>query len=176
MELSATAYVVLGMLNLGARTGYDIKGVVDTSTRFFWNASYGQIYPELTRLEDAGLITGKLAPTGARKRKEFELTDAGRESLVQWAAGTADMPVLRDENLLKLFFADAISHEDALEQLRRRREGHEEFLAFLRQVEAETTGRHPFANLVLQYGIDYAEFNIEWCTRQEERLSEKEAA
>jgi DNA-binding PadR family transcriptional regulator len=176
MELSPTAYVVLGMLNLGARTGYDIKGAVDTSTRFFWNASYGQIYPELTRLEQAGLVTGKLAPTGARKRKEFELTDAGREALVQWAGEAADMPVLRDESLLKLFFADAVPREEALEQLRRRRVGHEEFLAFLRQVEAETTGRHPFAILVLQYGIDYAEFNIAWCKRQEERLREKEAA
>jgi PadR family transcriptional regulator AphA len=58
MELSPTAYVVLGMLNLGARTGYDIKGIVDRSTRFFWAASYGQIYPELNRLEHAGLVKG----------------------------------------------------------------------------------------------------------------------
>jgi len=176
MEFSPTAYVVLGMLNLGARTGYDIKGAVDESTRFFWNASYGQIYPELKRLEKAGLVSGKLAPTGGRKRKEFELTNAGREALVTWAAGPADMPVLRDESLLKLFFADAVSHEEAIEQIRRRRAGHEEFLAFLRQVEARTTGVHPFAILVLQYGIDYAEFNIEWCNRQEEHLQKRAAA
>ena len=86
------------------------------------------------------------------------------------------MPVLRDESLLKIFFADALTREEALEQIRRRRAGHEEFLTFLREVEAESTGTRPFANLVLEYGIDYAEFNIEWCKRQERRLGEKEAA
>ena len=42
----------------GPKSGYEIKGLVDRSTRFFWAASYGQIYPELRRLSDAGLIEG----------------------------------------------------------------------------------------------------------------------
>jgi PadR family transcriptional regulator AphA len=174
--LSPTAYVILGMLGLGARTGYDVKSTVDQSTRFFWAASYGQIYPELSRLEALGLVTGKLAPTGGRKRKEYELTTAGRKALVAWVSGPARMPELRDESLLKLFFSDAVPREQALDQLRMRRAGHEEFLEFLRRVEAETTGKHALANLVLEYGIDYAEFNIEWCKRQERRLGEKQAA
>ena len=37
------------MLSLGKRTGYEIKSLGDVSTRFFWAASYGQIYPELRR-------------------------------------------------------------------------------------------------------------------------------
>lgn len=163
------------MLGLGARTGYDIKGAVDGSTRFFWAASYGQIYPELRQLEKDGLVTGKLAPTGGRKRKEYELTAAGRKALAEWAASPAAMPELRDESLLKLFFADAIPREQAVEQLRARRAGHEMFLGFLRQIAA-TPSANEFARLVLQYGIDYAEFNIEWCKRQERRLGEKEAA
>ena len=55
MDLNPTAYVILGMLRNEARSGYEIKRMVDRSTRFFWAASYGQIYPELRRLEDAGL-------------------------------------------------------------------------------------------------------------------------
>ena len=54
MELSATAKVILGMLAARPRSGYEIKQLVDNSARFFWAASYGQIYPELKRLEDAG--------------------------------------------------------------------------------------------------------------------------
>jgi DNA-binding PadR family transcriptional regulator len=176
VQLSPTAYVILGMLGLGALTGYDIKGIVDRSTRFFWAASYGQIYPELNQLEKAGLVTGKLAPTGGRKRKEYELTAAGRKALVAWAAAPAQMPELRDESLLKLFFADALPLEQALEQLRMRRAGHEEFLALLKEIEARPGEDPPFIALVLQYGIEYAEFNIEWCKRQERRLSEREAA
>ena len=50
MELSSTAYVILGMLSWRPMSGYEIKALVDRSTRFFWAASYGQIYPELRKL------------------------------------------------------------------------------------------------------------------------------
>jgi PadR family transcriptional regulator AphA len=175
-ELGATSYVILGMLSLGAKTGYDIKGIVDKSTRFFWAASYGQIYPELRRLEKVGLVKGELAPTGGRKRRVYELTAAGRHVLAEWAASPPRMPELRDENLLKLFFSDALPREQALEQLRMRRRGHEEFLGILKEIEARPGDDPPFVDLVLRYGIEYAEFNIDWCKRHERRLEKKEAA
>ena len=55
-SLAPTARVILGFLSFEPRRGYDIKQVADLSTRFFWGASYGQIYPELRRLEPAGLV------------------------------------------------------------------------------------------------------------------------
>jgi DNA-binding PadR family transcriptional regulator len=176
-ELSGGSYAILGMLGLGARTGYDIKGAVDNSTRFFWAASYGQIYPELRRLEREGLVRGKLSPTGGRKRKSYELTADGRRVLREWAAREPRMPELRDENLLKLFFGDLVPLEEAMEQLRMRRRGHEEFLALLRMIEQQAGDDPSFTNLVLQYGIEYAEWNIEWCNKHERRLAAtKEAA
>ena len=96
--------------------------------------------------------------------------------LAAWAAAPAQMPELRDESLLKLFFADALPFEEAIEQLRARRAGHEAFLGLLREIEARPGEDPPFVGLVLQYGIEYAEFNIEWCERHERRLKEKEAA
>jgi hypothetical protein len=33
--------VILGRLKIGRGTGYDIKQMVDFSTRFFWATSYG---------------------------------------------------------------------------------------------------------------------------------------
>ena len=58
MELSPTGRVILGFLAVEPRSGYDIKEQVDKSTRFFWAASYGQIYPELKRLAGDGLRGG----------------------------------------------------------------------------------------------------------------------
>ena len=43
MAHSNTAYVILGMLSWRPMSGYEIKSLVDKSTRFFWAASYGQI-------------------------------------------------------------------------------------------------------------------------------------
>jgi len=178
MKLSRTAYVILGMLGFGAGSGYDIKTAVDRSTRFFWAASYGQIYPDLARLEKAGLVAGKSSPTGARKRKEYTLTEAGRAELVRWLEAPASPPELRDENLLKLFFADALPVDQALEHVRERRLIHEEFLAILREIAPPPGTDPPFADVVLRYGIAYAEFNVAWCEEQEARLRDaaREAA
>ena len=52
--------------------------MVDSSTRFFWAASYGQIYPELRRLEQAGLVEGRSEPHGGRGRTVYELTGRSR--------------------------------------------------------------------------------------------------
>src|SRR3954447_15803679 len=58
MEPTAVTWAVLGILALQPMSGYDIKNQVDGSIRHFWAASYGQIYPELKRLESAGWIEG----------------------------------------------------------------------------------------------------------------------
>ena len=93
MELNPTSYVILGMLGLEPMCGYEIKQLVDRSTRFFWAASYGQIYPELRRLSEAGLIDAARPTRGtARRRTEFELTAAGRRTLERWLARPAAGP------------------------------------------------------------------------------------
>jgi DNA-binding PadR family transcriptional regulator len=75
-QLSPTAYVILGMIRGAPKSGYEIKAVVDETTRFFWAASYGQIYPELKRLSEAGLVSGVDTPTGGRKRIVYGITAA----------------------------------------------------------------------------------------------------
>ena len=77
-DLGTPAYVVLGMIVIGARTGYEIKQMVEQSTRFFWTISQAQIYPSLGQLEQAGLVAGREDPQGRRRRRVFEITAAGR--------------------------------------------------------------------------------------------------
>jgi DNA-binding PadR family transcriptional regulator len=177
LKTTAVTPVILGLLSLGARSGYDIKTVVDRSTRFFWAASYGQIYPELRRLEDEGLIKGEDTSNGARGRRVYELTDAGRAALEQWLLGRTLTMELRDESLLRLFFADNLPREQALSLLEGRRRGHEEFLAVLRAIEARPGDDPEFVNLVLQWGIAFNEWGAQWCQEQLKRLqSEKTTA
>src|SRR2546421_9011350 len=109
VELTATGRVIVVLIAFGKRTGYDIKTFVDKTTRYFWAASYGQIYPELKRLEDQGLVRGRPEPSGGRARRVYELTDAGPAALEDWL-GAEDEPSyeLRDEGMLKLFFSDSL--------------------------------------------------------------------
>jgi DNA-binding PadR family transcriptional regulator len=175
MELSPTAYVILGTLGWRPMSGYEIKSIVDTSTRFFWAVSYGQIYPELRRLAAAGLIEGRASPQGGRRRNVYRLTQAGRKALRAWLDAEPEIFELRDEGLLKVFFADAAggggSATGTLEAKRRIHKGLAERLRGI-----ETTGKpEGFAHLVLRYGIEFNEWIADWCERTRRDL-EAEAA
>jgi DNA-binding PadR family transcriptional regulator len=173
MELSSTAYVILGFLHREPMSGYEIKSFVDRSTRFFWAASYGQIYPELRRLADAGLIEGKATPQGGRKRTVYRLTSDGRRELRRWLEVEPEVFENRDEGLLKLFFAGA-APDAAVEAIEAKRAYHARKLEQLREIEpVAKAARDRFPYLVLRYGLEHSEFSIRWCDGALAELSEE---
>jgi DNA-binding PadR family transcriptional regulator len=173
MEPTAVTWVVLGLVALGPRSGYDVKRVVDRAIRHFWAASYGQIYPELRRLERAGWIEGEDVPRGGRSRRLYRITPTGRQALRAWLGGRETRIEMRDESLLRLFFADTLRHEEALGLLRGRREGYRQMLEYLRGLDDGSGVQDPpFIDLVYRWALDYCEWGIEWCERQERRLQQ----
>jgi PadR family transcriptional regulator AphA len=171
MELSATAYVILGMVSKEARSGYEIKGVVDNTTRFFWAASYGQIYPELKRLAEAGLVAGVDSPTGGRRRTVYAITPAGEEALKDWLKRPPETFEMREEGLLKLFFANVLPAEEAVPILRAMRAHRLAAAERLRAMEPGAREKEdPFPLMVLQGGIEFTEWFADWCVRMEHRL------
>jgi PadR family transcriptional regulator AphA len=170
MEFTPTAYVILGMVSREARSGYEIKAAVDGSTRFFWAASYGQIYPELKRLSEAGLLEGVDAPRGERKRTVYAITDAGMAALVDWLRQPPETVEMREEGLLKLFFAGVLPPQQAAEILGAMRRYRLALVDRLRGMEAEAAEKDPFSLMVLQGGIEFNEWFADWCERMEARL------
>lgn len=184
MELSATGKVVLGMLAGRPRSGYEIKQLVDSSARFFWAASYGQIYPELKRLEKAGLITGEDSSQGARQRTVYELTATGRKAARAWIASPPEVFEMRDEGLLELFFAGSIEPARTAEIARERAATSRAKAAELRLIaeavdEAGPDGPEakPDAGslTVLRYGIEMSEWAADWFERAAEDLENETA-
>ncbi len=90
MPLKTSAYLVLGMLRLGAESGYAIKKAADISARFFWTTSLAQIYPDLAHLEREGLVTRRDEPRGARPRSFYQVTEKGEEALLRWLASSRE--------------------------------------------------------------------------------------
>ena len=171
-NLSPTARVILGLLRFGASSGYDLKVTIDRSTRFFWSASYGQIYPELRRLEKAGLVRSQEAPRGGVPRRLFELTEEGERVVEDWL--TADGPDVfefRDEGLLRLFLGDLVDRDDLIALARRRREWFQRVAERFREIEDEVGDLDESASAaVLDYGIDLMEWNARWFAGLERRL------
>lgn len=170
MEATAVTWAILGLIRQRPMSGYDLKRAVDRTIRHFWAASYGQIYPELRRLEDAEWIEGADAANGGRSRRLYRLTDAGRGALEDWLHGHETRLELRDESLLRLFFADALPVEEALGLLAARREGYRMMLTYLRSLDDGAGPDPPFVDVVYRWGLDHCEWGIEWCDRQERRL------
>src|SRR6476660_4769428 len=134
-QLSATAYVILGMVRREPLSGYEIKALVDNSTRFFWAASYGQIYPELKRLSEAGLASATDSPQGERRRTVYELTEEGRDALHAWLAEPPQVFEMRHEGMLKLFFAGELDPPEQVRMVRALGAQHAAKLGALREIE-----------------------------------------
>lgn len=175
-ELGIPDFVVLGMVRLGARSGYEIKQLVEVSIRFFWTISQVQIYPSLKRLEAKGLVRGRADPRGRRPRRTYAITERGESALEEWLCREEPMPFeLRDVGMLKLFFADELDPSDATSLLAALRRRSEERVATLREIEglaqaAEEDGNlHPMVTLRL--GIAFHEAMIEVCAEYERQLA-----
>jgi DNA-binding PadR family transcriptional regulator len=148
-----------------------MKTFVDRTTRYFWAASYGQIYPELKKLEEQGLVQGRSQPSGERARTVYELSEAGEAALESWLASEEEPYYeLRDEGMLKLFFSDSLPGH-RIEILRAIREREERGLAHMRSIEPHAAKGPTGAQLTLQMGIGLTEWTIEWCKQTERRLA-----
>jgi DNA-binding PadR family transcriptional regulator len=167
-RLNQTQVVLLGFLKAGPRTGYEIKTLIDRSVRFFWNASVSGIYPELKRLEEAGLLRS----IDEERRTTYEITDAGREALAGWLTEDATPSYeLRHEGMLKLFFADGLPPSEQLDIVRRMREAHEEKAAQLQAVKAAAERAGGWSAITRDFGEEWNAWAIDWCRRTEDRLS-----
>ncbi|HTX79219.1 MAG TPA: PadR family transcriptional regulator, partial [Longilinea sp.] len=167
-------YSLLGFLNFGPMTGYDLKKTLDESTQFFWHAELSQIYPELKSLEQKGSITSETLPQdGKPDKKIYSITSKGKEELRAWLSDPLDeAPVIKNKVLLKLFFSGILKKEEICSQLRCQLEIQH---ALLKRFQQESATRIKSAaqakgmdnpalmwDLVRRYGEAQAEMTVHW--------------
>lgn len=174
--LRSVAYVVLGMVRLGARSGYQIKRTVDDSIRFFWTISPVQVYPSLKQLERAGYVTGQDEPSGNRRRRVYVITPSGEAALNRWLLTADPMPFeLRDVAMVKLFFADSLEPGQARELLGAIRARSARLVATLEAIrpdaEAAKSSGNLFPELTLDMGVAFHTVMQTLCDRFESELS-----
>ncbi len=178
MKLRPPSYLVLGMLRLGVRSGYAIKQAADRSTQNFWPTSLAQVYPELAALEGAGLVSRSDDARGRRRRSAYALTDDGERALTSWLESERLAPAqLRDEGLLRLFFADALAPAEQLALVRRLRAADAAAAEWVRREAAPAADRAREAGLrypatVARLSADLFAFSSEWLARLERELEE----
>ena len=120
-KIPATAWAVLGILSFGRElTGYDIKNWSDAILHFFyWSPATSQIYTELRRLEELGLVTSRtIARDDVREKTVFAITENGVSALQNWQADVnAEAPVLKHGVLLRVWLGHLAEPDRLREQI-----------------------------------------------------------
>jgi PadR family transcriptional regulator, regulatory protein AphA len=171
-DLTQTARVVLGMVAEGHATGYAIKAEIERSTRLFWGASVGGIYPELRRLAAAGLVTVRDDPRGETRRHCYSLTAAGRSALAAWLSDDAE-PVfdMRNESLLRLRFAAVLDRSERVAIVRRMRALHEQRIATLETVLEADEFDDVYDRMTAEYALGINRWARDWAAEAERRVA-----
>jgi PadR family transcriptional regulator, regulatory protein AphA len=156
-------HALLGALADRPRTGYALLKHFEQSLAYAWPASHSQIYPELARLVEDGLI--ELAETGARGSKTYAITDEGVEEVRRWLRETEPERRVRSEAQLRAFFVWLLEPEEAREFFERERAYWRGLLAELREIEKEPAGarrKERAFRLSLEGGIRLVTNRIDW--------------
>lgn len=121
-------YAILGYLSTAPGTGWDISRQFDTGLGWFWTARHSQIYPELKRMTQDGLVERDSETVGeSLERFSYSITERGREALAAFTSAPPVYPPNRDAERLQLIFSD-----DTPDALRPHLEAHREHHARLR--------------------------------------------
>ncbi len=167
----ALLHTILATLAGNSFTGYDLSKYFDESVSCFWKASQQQIYRELGKMEDKGFVTSEIIPQeGKPAKKVYSITDTGIKELIQWMSEASEPTAIREDLLVKVRAAYLVSTEVIIQELKRRRQIHEEQLTAYQQKQKEffpdseqLSLEDKCFYLTLRRGIRYESEWIEWC-------------
>jgi DNA-binding PadR family transcriptional regulator len=181
----ALRHAVLAALLEGEASGYQLSKRFDVSVANFWSATPQQLYRELERLEEAGLLRGRVVEQRRRPNKRvFTLTAAGRQELHAFIARPARPTAIRDDLLVQLQAADDDDRDAIREALAERLNHARDKLALYDRLRdglldgrSERTHLHDAERvgpyLTLMGGRMYEQQNIRWCTAVLEVLDQR---
>jgi len=182
--ISNLGYAILALLARQPSTGYELAKRVSRPLGYYWSAQHSQIYPELRKLLEAGLVRFEAAPgPGPREKKVYSLTEDGMSSLRDWVVQPPEPDPGRDNLLLKAYASWVADPEAAAAMFAGQEAEHAERLAVYeadrRTVESRHNGGPPapghpdFGNYAtLWFGIAYQRQRIAWLQWISEQLKD----
>lgn len=169
--MKKTRYVLLGLLQEEDLSGYEMKKIIDIRMSFFWQESFGQIYPELSKMTQEGLIT--ISNTASdenikREKTRYKITSIGEKELKKWMEEENDKDTVRSELLLKMYLSTPGNVEEMRRHITKFKEQSEQKLELFNLFESELKqivevhNNHRQILHVLNLGIRQAKLYINW--------------
>jgi PadR family transcriptional regulator, regulatory protein AphA len=168
-RLTTTSYAILGLLAIRSWSTYELTKQMDRSLGRIWPRATSKLYEEPKKLVEHGYATARSDRVGNRPRTVYAITAKGRRALSAWLSEPASGPALESEQVLKLFFADQGTRDDALATVAAARSWAEERNADNRAVgEAYLAGQAPFQDrlatnvIAARFLTDFYRMVAEW--------------
>jgi len=164
---STLGYALLGLLAREPATGYDLARMLRRPVGYFWSAGHSQIYPELARLEGAGLVRHTVVEgAGPRATKRYRVTALGRRDVRAWLLATT-AEVDEREVLLRVYLLFVLSPAEAVGVVEAIRGHHRSTLQHYRGIALDDSPQDWGPDLVeratLRWGIAFEEGRLAWC-------------
>ena len=175
-------YAILGFLNYGAFSGYDLKKAFDASIKHFWSANQSQIYRTLSRLSENAWVAMDVVEQDDRPdRKVYHITETGKAALHEWLSAPLPLEIEHSATLIQIFFSAQLDDAVVLAALQQQAEI---LRARLAQFEAIPKQAQPyiqqinsprdvfFWNLTLEYGIQLNQAKLAWVEETMRKIQE----
>lgn len=170
------SHVILGLLADRPASGYDLLKRFEISLANVWPARQSQIYSELGRLAEAGLI--EVAAEGPRGRKDYALTDAGLAELRRWLTETKPRAARRNESMTRVFFLGVLTKDQAVAYLTgmaaKSARDVEQLKALDESIPWDDSGLAVYGHLALEWGHRLAAMQREWAEWAADQISQRE--
>lgn len=182
MNNSTSFFVVLGLLDAGRKSGYDIKRIIENEIGHYYKISNGQIYPALKSILGMSYASLSVEKTdGKPDRKVYLITEKGSAAFREWLKKPVDYHNPGgNELLLKLYFGPQASVDDSIRLITTFREIKAKSLNTYDDIHS-SFGLSPqsslpdhYSYLTLRYGQILAQANLQWCDEAIERIKELE--
>jgi PadR family transcriptional regulator AphA len=151
-------------------SGYEMKSLIEQSVGYFWQESYGQLYPTLRKLQKSGHVTHRTKSSRTRPDKKiYRITAAGRKRLREWLASPTPPEPVRNELLLKMFFGMFADHSVIGEHVQTLLDGQQKRLKKFERIEKtelkalKGQPMYPFWLSTLRFGRYVTRARIQWC-------------
>ena len=173
---------ILGLLNYGSMTGYEIDKAFKDSLSYFWNAQTSQIYRELQTIKKNGWATDEVVvQTSKPDKKVFSITQSGKEELNRWLVEDNTEFVTRIPVLMKTFFRGERGIDENIEYFTKLADAGMNFMTRFRneppKVEDYSGNLQDPMNAVywkmtVDFGVMYIKMYFEWVNKCKKELEE----
>lgn len=163
-------HAILVLLETEPGSGYDLVKHFKARLGYFWNAKHQQVYQQLRRLHDEGLIQRQIeTQTGKPDKKIYTITPAGEAELKHWIASEVKPNKINDALLVKLYGGHLTSESNLLDEIERHQALHERTLQQLLKIErsylampANAQAKYHLPYLTLRRGILGEQAWLQW--------------